>query len=79
MFKKINVNINTGVIITFLKPVITHCVLFDYTGNIVDEPVQQQHYFTLTFTYIENVIRLVLFIAILCDDQKFNKNNWNKN
>ena len=54
-------------------------MLFDYTGNIADEPVQQQHYFTLTFTYIENVIRLVLFVAILCDDQKFNKNNWNKN
>ena len=49
----------------FLKPVITHCcVLFDYTGNTVDEPVQRQH-FTLTFIYIENIVRLVFFCCLI--------------
>ena len=43
----------------FLKHVMIYCcVLFDYTENIVDNPVQLQ-LFTLTFTYIENVVRLV--------------------
>ena len=65
LFKKIKVNINTGVIVMFLKPVIIHCcVMFDQTKNTVDEPVQRQH-LTLTFTYTENVIRLVLFIVLL--------------
>ena len=39
------------------------CVLFDYIGNTVDEPEQQQ-YFTLTFIYILNVRRLVLFAVL---------------
>ena len=64
LFKKINVNVNTGVIIMFLKPVIHFCVLFDQTGNTVDEPVQRQH-FTLIFIYIENIVRLVLFVVLL--------------
>ena len=56
LFKKINVNI---------KPVIIDCcVLFDWTENTVNEPAQEQH-FTLTFIYIENVVRLVLFVALL--------------
>ena len=40
------------------------CVLFDKTENTVDEPIQCQH-ITLTFTYTEDVVRLVLFIALL--------------
>ena len=41
LFKKINVNINTGVIVIFLKHVIIHsCALFHQTGDTVDEPVQ---------------------------------------
>ena len=49
----------------FLKHVITHCrVLFDQTENNVEEPVQQQH-FTLTFIYVENVVRLKLKICCL--------------
>ena len=40
-FKRINVNINTGVIVMFLKTVIIHCVLFELTGNTVDEHVQR--------------------------------------
>ena len=47
----------------FLKHII-YCVLFDLTENAVDEPVQWQH-FASTFTYIENVVRLVLFIVLL--------------
>ena len=39
-------------------------MLFDQTENTVDEPVQWQH-ITLTFTYTEDVVRLVLFIALL--------------
>ena len=39
-------------------------MLFDETGNNEDEPVQQQH-FTLTFIYIENFVRLVLFVVSL--------------
>ena len=65
LFKKINVNINIGVIVMFLKHVIIHCCdLPDQTGNTIDEPVQRQH-FTLTFIYIENVTRLVLFVVLL--------------
>ena len=49
----------------FLKHVITHCrVLFDQTENNVEEPVQQQH-FTLTFIYVENVVRLKLKFVVL--------------
>ena len=49
----------------FLKHVIIHCcVLFDLTQNTVDEPVQGQH-FSLTLIYIENVVRLALFIVSL--------------
>ena len=40
------------------------CVLFDLTGNTIDDHVQQQH-LTLPFIYIENVIRLVLFVILL--------------
>ena len=45
--------------------VIINCrVLFDETGNTVDDPVQQQH-LKLKFIYIENVIRLISFIILL--------------
>ena len=47
-----------------LKHVIIYCcVLFDETENSVDEPAQQQQ-FTLTFTCIKNVVRLVLFVVL---------------
>ena len=71
LFKKINVNLNTCVIVMFLKHVIIHCcVLFDQTGNTVDEPVQWQH-FTLTFLYMKNIVRQVLFAGLL-GPPKFN-------
>ena len=54
----------------FSKPVIIHCVLFDQTGNNVDEPVQRQH-FTLIFIYIENIVRLVYLLSY-CDRQNLN-------
>ena len=59
LFKKIYVNINTAVIVMFLKH-----VYYLTTGNTVDEPVQWQH-LTLIFIYIENVVRLVLLVVSL--------------
>ena len=53
--KRLTLNINAAVVM-FLKYVYN-------IGNTVDEPEQQQ-YFTLTFIYILNVRRLVLFAVL---------------
>ena len=51
---------------SLLEDVIIYCVLFDQTGNTVDETVQQQHLnLYIKFTYVENIIRLVLFVVLL--------------
>ena len=55
LFKKINANINTGVIVMFLKYVIIHCC---------DEPMQRQH-FTLTFIYIENAVKTSFICCLI--------------
>ena len=57
---------------SLLKDLVIYCCgLFDLTGNTVDETVQCQHLNQyIKFIYIENVVRLVLFILLWC--QNFN-------
>ena len=52
---------------SLLKVAITYCcVFFNYTGNTVDETVERQHLNQyIKVIYIENVVRLVLFVVLL--------------
>ena len=57
---------------SLLKDVIVCCVFFNQTGNTLDKTVQWQHLNQyIKFIYIENVIRLVLFIVLLLPPKKF--------
>ena len=56
----------------FIKELVHYIVVhtfFDQTGKTVGESMEWTN--TLTFTYIKNVIRLVLITLFYCDHQKF--------